>query len=70
MVIIAKCFDIIEANRLKMLLEAEGIPAFIQDEMTASIASPLFLGSGIRLQIPDEHEAKARKIIEEDGASA
>jgi hypothetical protein len=70
MITVAKCFDIIEANRLKMILGAEGIAAFIQDEMTASAASPLFLGSGIRLQVADEHEVRARQIIEEDSANA
>jgi hypothetical protein len=70
MITVAKCFDIIEASRLKMVLEVEGIPAFIQDEMTASAASPLFLGSGIRLLVADEYEIKALKIIEEDGANA
>lgn len=58
MITIANCFDIIEANRLRMALESAGIPVFIPDEMTASIAPHHFLtGSGIRIQVAEEHAA-------------
>lgn len=67
MITIANCFDISEANRLRMALESAGIPAFIPDEMTASIAPHHFLtSSGIRVQVADEHATEAQKIIEEE----
>jgi hypothetical protein len=66
MVTIANCFDIVEANRLKMALQSAGIPAFIPDEMTASIAPHFFTGSGVRLQVADEYEAEARKVVEQE----
>lgn len=67
MITIANCFDITEANRLRMALESAGIPAFIPDEMTASLAPHHFLtSSGIRLQVADEHAAEALKIIKDE----
>lgn len=67
MITIANCFDITEANRLRMALESAGIPAFIPDEMTASLAPHHFLtSSGIRVQVADEHAAEAHKIIEDE----
>jgi hypothetical protein len=64
MITIATCFDIVEANRLKMALESAGIPSFIPDEMTASLAPHFFTSSGVRLQVTDEHAAEAQKIVE------
>lgn len=66
MITIASCFDIVEANRLRMALESAGIASFIPDEMTASIAPHFLLGSGVRLLVEDEHAAAAQRIIEEE----
>ena len=67
MITVANCFDFIEANRLRMALESVGIPVFIPDEMTASVAPHWFLnGSGIRLQVENQDAAAASKIIEEE----
>jgi hypothetical protein len=66
MITVATCFDIIEANRYKMALESAGIPAFIPDAMTASLAPHFFTSSGIRLQVLDEHATQAQQIIEEE----
>lgn len=66
LITITYCFDIIEANRFRMALESAGIPVFIPDEMTAT-AAPHFLGTnGIRVQVPEEHEAQARQIVDEE----
>lgn len=66
LITITHCFDIVEANRLRMALESAGIPVFIPDELTAT-AAPHFLGTnGIRVQVPDEYEAQAREIVGEE----
>jgi hypothetical protein len=67
MVTVARCFDLSEAIHLRMLLEASGIPAFVPDEASASVAPHHFLaGSGVRVQVPEAHAEDARRIIEED----
>jgi hypothetical protein len=64
---VANCNDLFEAQRLKSLLEASGIPAMIPDEITAGVAPHHFLTmSGVRLQVADENEAEAKRIISED----
>jgi hypothetical protein len=49
---------------LKSLLEANQIPAFVPDELTAQSA-PHYSGSGIHLQVADEHAETAKRIIDE-----
>jgi hypothetical protein len=45
-------------------LEARGIPAFLPDETSASIAPHHFLTpSGVRVQVPDEQAEEARQIV-------
>ena len=66
MITVATCFDIVEANRLKMLLEAADITVFIPDEMTATAAPHFLTTSGIRVQVPEEHAEQARKILEKE----
>ena len=67
MITIAKCYDITEAQRLRMVLESAGIPVLIPDEMTASVASYWFINnSGVRVQVAEEHVAAAREVIEEE----
>jgi len=67
MITVAECYDIQEAQRLQMALDSEEIPSFIPDEFTAQNAPWNFIGtsSGVRLQVADEHAAKARHIIEQ-----
>jgi hypothetical protein len=53
-----------DALALRMALESAGIAAFIPDENMASLAPPyLFVGSGVRLQVPEEDLASAQAII-------
>ncbi|HEY4283578.1 MAG TPA: DUF2007 domain-containing protein [Chthoniobacterales bacterium] len=63
----AQCFDIQQAQRFQMALQAADIPSFIPDEFTAQNAPWYFTGSitGVRLQVAEEHQKAARKIIEE-----
>ena len=65
-VTVANCYNLDEAQGLKMVLEGAGIPSFIPDENTSSIAPHHFLtSSGIRLQVLEEHAEEARRVIEQ-----
>jgi hypothetical protein len=64
MTTVATCSNPAEAMLLKSLLEANEITAYVPDELTAQSA-PHFSGSGIRIQVDDEHAATARKILDE-----
>jgi hypothetical protein len=65
---VANLGSIQEAQRLKLLLGSFGIEAFIPDEISAGMAPYLFMGRvGVRLQVPDDDEDEARRILEEDG---
>ena len=63
---VANCLNLGEAQHFKTVLDAAGIPSFIPDEMTASIAPHHFFTStsGVRLQVADENAEEAEKIIE------
>jgi exoribonuclease II len=64
MVTVAKCFDINEAEMLKMRLEANGITVFIPDETMAGVNPPIFLSpSGVRIQVAEEDVAAAQKVL-------
>ena len=64
MITIATCSNPAEAMLLKSLLEANDIPTFVPDELTAQTA-PNFSGSGLHLQVADEHAENARRILQE-----
>lgn len=67
MVTIANCYNLDEAQGLKMLLEGAGIPSFIPDETSSSVAPHHFLTtSGVRLQVLEEHAEEARRLIERE----
>ena len=54
------------AQDLKLKLGSAGIEAFIPDEISAGVAPHLFMSkSGIRLQVAEEDEELAKKIIED-----
>jgi hypothetical protein len=66
MITVANCFDIQQAQRLQMALQAAGISSFIPDEFTAQNAPYQFTGSssGVRLQVAENDAVKARQVIE------
>jgi hypothetical protein len=64
MITVATCSNPAEAMLLKSLLEANDIPAFVPDELTAQTA-PNFSGSGLHLQVSEEHAENARRILDE-----
>ena len=64
MITIAQFSNLQDALVLRMALESAGIAAFIPDENIASLAPPyLFVGSGVRLQVPEEDLASAQAIM-------
>lgn len=64
MTTITTCSNPAEAMLLKSLLEANDIPAFVPDELSAQTA-PNYTGGGLHLQVADEHAETARKILED-----
>lgn len=64
MVTVATCSNPAEAMLLKSLLEANDIPAFLPDELTPQTALD-FSGSGLHLQVADEHAETARQLLQE-----
>ena len=68
MITVANCYDLNEALRLKMALDAANIPSFIPDEATAQNAPYVFIATsaGVRLQVADKHAEEARKIIKHE----
>ncbi|MFN7140833.1 MAG: putative signal transducing protein [Limisphaerales bacterium] len=66
LVTIANCHSLDEAIGLRMLLEGAGIPAFIPDESTSSVAPHHFLtAAGVRLQVLEENAEEAKQLISE-----
>lgn len=68
MTTVATCLNPAEAMLLKSMLEANDITAYVPDELTAQSA-PHFSGSGIRVQVDDEHAETAKKILADAEAS-
>lgn len=68
MITVATCSNPAEAMLLKSVLEANNIPAFLPDELTAQSA-PVYTASGLHVQVPDEHAETARKLLEEAQAA-
>lgn len=64
MTTVVTCSNPAEAMLLKSLLEANDIPAYVPEELTAQ-AAPHFSGSGIRVQVDDENAASAKRILDE-----
>ena len=70
MTTIATCSNPAEAMLLKSLLEANDITAYVPEELTAQSA-PHFSGSGIRVQVDDQHADAAKRLLEEaEGSTA
>ena len=65
MITVARYGDVNEALQLKMALEAQGIKAFVPDELTATNAPYRFLTdpSGVRVQVAEEDAETARQVI-------
>jgi intracellular sulfur oxidation DsrE/DsrF family protein len=61
---VANCLNIAQAQGIQILLDANGIKSFIPDENVAILAPYLFATrSGVRVQVCDEDEPLATRII-------
>lgn len=70
MITVATCNDPMRAQLLKSALEAAGIPVFLPNEHSAQTMPHLILAmGGVPLQVPDEHEESARRLIAEFDAA-
>lgn len=60
-----------EAQIARAKLESEGVPVFVADEHTVSV-NWLLSGAvgGIRVQVPEEHAARAVEILQRDDSEA
>ena len=64
MITVANCLTLDEAMGLRTRLESAGIPVFIPDEATASVAPYLLMTrSGVRVQVLEEHADEARQLM-------
>jgi len=61
LVTVAAYDRVAEARLAKNLLEAEGIPAFLEGDAASDV---FHLTSEVKLQVADEHAASAREVLE------
>ncbi len=64
MTTVATCSNPAEAMLLKSVLEANGITAYVPDELTAQ-ASPVFSAAGIHIEVEDSAAEAARRVLDE-----
>lgn len=62
MITVTTCSNPAEAMLLRSLLEANGIPAYCPEELTAQSA-PDFSGSGLRIQVDAANLEAARRVL-------
>lgn len=71
MITVATCNNPMHAQLLKSVLEDSGIPVFLPNEHSAQTMPHLILAmGGIGVQVPEEHEENARKLIADFEAAA
>ncbi|MDF1751950.1 MAG: hypothetical protein P1U89_04150 [Verrucomicrobiales bacterium] len=64
MITIANFNTLEEAQQAQRMMEREGVESFIPDEISIGLVSPLFSSnSGVRLQVPEESEADAIRVL-------
>ncbi len=70
MITVATCNNPMHAQLLKSVLADSGIPAVIPNEYSTQTMPHLILAmGGIQLQVPEEHEESARKLIADFNAT-
>jgi hypothetical protein len=71
MITVATCNNPMHAQLLKTVLEDSGIPVLLPNEHSAQTMPHLILAmGGVRVQVPEEHEETARKLIADFEAAA
>lgn len=59
-----------DAHLLRQLMEAEGIPAFVQGEFLQGAVGELPANTEVFVRVPDEHVEAARAVVEDWESSA
>lgn len=54
-----------DAHLLRQLMEAEGIPAFVQGEFLQGAVGELPANTEVFVRVPDEHVEAARAVVED-----
>lgn len=57
--------NLADAHLLRQLMEAEGIPAFVQGEFLQGAVGELPANTEVFVRVPDEHVAAARAVVED-----
>ena len=70
MIVIESFSTLWEAGMAKSILEAEGIPAYVDQEVTSSMGVNFTMQGGIRLLVPEEFQNQAAEVLEEWRRSA
>lgn len=63
MQIVYRAANLADAHLLRQLMEAEGIPAFVQGEFLQGAVGELPANTEILVHAPDEHVGAARAIV-------
>jgi len=71
LVTVYRTFSSADAQLIRSLLEAAEIPALVSDELASlSMEGYSMSTGGIRVQVPEEHVASARELIDSKTADA
>ncbi|MEP2025920.1 MAG: DUF2007 domain-containing protein [Reichenbachiella sp.] len=65
-VLLTTCDNSIDANLIRIKLEHEGIPCFLNNENFTNLMPHYYnlLGSGVRVMIPDEFSEQAKEVLQ------
>lgn len=65
MQIVYRAANLSDAHLLRQLMEAEGIPAFVQGEFLQGAVGELPANTEVLVRVPDAHVAAARAIVDD-----
>jgi hypothetical protein len=65
MQIVYRAANLADAHLLRQLMEAEGIPAFVQGEYLQGAVGELPANTEVLVHVPDEHVEAARAIVDD-----
>lgn len=65
MQIVYRAANLADAHLLRQLMEAEGIPAFVQGEYLQGAVGELPANTEVLVRVPDEHVDAAREVVDD-----
>ncbi len=65
MQIVYRAANLADAHLLRQLMEAEGIPAFVQGEYLQGAVGELPANTEVLVRVPDEHVDAARAVVDD-----